>query len=100
MGEASLSAEVWGYRREHVPRTENVLGHLASGTVHSRKVPYSHWRSPVRSDTAQSGVWEPCAHLARRHPAGRRLGFIRKLSGAPLLRRFVAVRQNDCGAFL
>ena len=28
------------------------------------KVPYSHFRSPVRSDTAQSRVWEPCAHLA------------------------------------
>jgi len=29
------------------------------------KVPYSHFRSPVRYDTAQSRVWEPCAHLAR-----------------------------------
>ena len=29
------------------------------------KVPYSHFRSPVRSDTAQSRVWEPCAHRAR-----------------------------------
>jgi len=29
------------------------------------KVSYSHFRSPVRSDTAQSRVWEPCVHLAR-----------------------------------
>ena len=74
------------------------------------KVPYSHLRSPVRSDTAQSRVWEPCAHRARapvgilgaprcsRRPpkahSGSRLGFIQELRGA-FLRRFVAARQND-----
>jgi len=74
------------------------------------KVPESHFRSPVRSDTAQSRVWELCAHHARtpvgileaprapggprRHTAGSRLGFIQELRGA-LFRRFVAARQND-----
>ena len=73
------------------------------------KVLYSPFGSPVRSGTAQSRVYEPCAHLAhtqqafwrhpeapgspQRHRAGNLQGIIQEFRGA-LLPRSVAARQN------